>query len=261
VRGPVDVSVASPERLVYEGAVVANNLTTLPRVSAVVGGLRILRAQDLIDYADRMAPQARYLELVAAAQAEPEFRQRQAAKQAAYAKEHVDKAVARGKPRAQVEAEYTASVAAGTKKIGEWKWQALSDDHVLFKPDGDAFTIADVKRDPVKYHKLNCCDPIEGMDYQSRNCAVIYTDGAHIKIYSRAHGDENAFVATFDETPWKEVFKQLRQAAARKAADTAEREEADAVNAALNGPSAAPQALPSAAPQGGPSAAPPPSGS
>ena len=120
VRGPVDVSVASPERLVYEGAVVANNLTTLPRVSAVVGGLRILRAQDLIDYADRMAPQARYIELVAAAQAKPEFRQRQAAKQAAYAKEHVDKAVARGKPRAQVEAEYTASVAAGTK---DWRME------------------------------------------------------------------------------------------------------------------------------------------
>ena len=88
-------------------------------------------------------------------------------------------------------------------------WLPLTDEHVLYTPGGDAFTVADIKKDPSKYHDTECADPIEGLDYQSKNCAIIYTNGPQVEIYSRAHGDAFAYVAPLDETPLAALLAQV----------------------------------------------------
>ena len=127
----------------------------------------------------------------------------------AYRGEHVAKAVKRGIPREKAEKAYDESIAAGSATIGERTWLPLTDEHVLYTPGGDAFTVADIKKDPLKYHDTECADPIEGLDYQSKNCAIIYTNGPQIEIYSRAHGDAYAYVAPFDETPLAALLAQV----------------------------------------------------
>ena len=179
VRGPIDACVGSPERLSYEGQVVIDDgISRLPRVSKVVGGTGMLCARDLVAFANQHAPEDQYRALVDEANADPEFCKRRDAAKLAYRGEHVAKAVKRGIPREKAEKAYDESIAAGSATIGERTWLPLTDEHVLYTPGGDAFTVADIKKDPLKYHDTECADPIEGLDYQSKNCAIIYTDGA-----------------------------------------------------------------------------------
>jgi hypothetical protein len=209
-RGPVDACVGSPERLSYEGeAVIDDGISRLPRVSKVVGGTGMLCARDLVAFADRHAPEDQFHALVDEAKADPEFCERRDAAKVAYRGEHVAKAVKRGIPREKAEKAYDESIAAGSATTGTRTWLPLTDEHVLYTPGGDAFTIADIKKDPLKYNGTECADPIEGLDYQSKNCAIIYTNGQQIEIYSRAHGDAFAYVAPFDETPWAALLAQV----------------------------------------------------
>ena len=46
---------------------------------------------------------------------------------------------------------------------------------------------------PAAFHKRECADPVEGMDYQTRNCGFILHQGGRVEIYSRAHGDRYAY--------------------------------------------------------------------
>jgi hypothetical protein len=178
-------------------------------VSKVVGGTVMLCARDLVAFANQHAPEDQYRALVDKANADPEFCKRRDAAKLAYRGEHVAKAVKRGIPRKKAEKAYDESIAAGSATIGERTWLPLTDEHVLYTPGGDAFTVADIKKDPLKYHDTECADPIEGLDYQSKNCAIIYTNGHQIEIYSRAHGDAFAYVAPFDETPWAALLAQV----------------------------------------------------
>ena len=74
VRGPVDVTVGSPERLSYEGAAWVNKgLSTLPRLSQVIGGGGMVCAKDLLAYADQVAPKAEVDALIEAEKVKPEF--------------------------------------------------------------------------------------------------------------------------------------------------------------------------------------------
>ena len=80
VYGPVDVTVGSPERLVYEGEVsLDKGLERLPRNSTVIGGNGVLCAADLIAFADQHAPVKQFDELVATAKIDPAFLAQQAA--------------------------------------------------------------------------------------------------------------------------------------------------------------------------------------
>ena len=210
VRGPIDACVGSPERLSYEGeAVIDDGISRLPRVSKVVGGTGMLCARDLVAFANQHAPEDQYHALVDEAKADPEFCKRRDAAKVAYRGEHVAKAVKRGIPREKAEKAYDESIAAGSATTGMRTWLPLTDEHVLYTPGGDAFTVADIKKDPLKYHDTECADPIEGLDYQSKNCAIIYTNGPQIEIYSRAHGDAFAYVAPLDETPLAALLAQV----------------------------------------------------
>ena len=221
IRGAVDASVGSPERLSYEGAAVLSaGLTPLPRIAQVIGGKGMLCADDLLEYAARHAPEDRFVARVTAAKNDPDFREKSDALKAAFRKEHIRQAVARsvarGEPsdvaRKRVAADYDAAIAAGAAKTGKWTFLPLTDDFVLHWPNGESFTVADIKKDPAAFHNQECCDPVEGMQYQSRNCAIIYTDGSQIKIYSRAHGDAFAYTAPLDEVDWAELFARIEAA-------------------------------------------------
>jgi hypothetical protein len=200
IRGPVDASVGSPERLSYEGAaVLGNGLTALPRIARVTGGKALLCAADLLAYVDRVAPADQFDARVNAAKDHPDFCARRTEVQAAYRCEHITKAVARGVSRESAAELYDRTIAAGTCAIGLKTFVPLTSDHTLYWPDGKSFTVGDIQKDPTAFHGRECCDPVEGTSYQSRNCAIIYTNGPRIEIYSRAHGDAFAYVAPLED--------------------------------------------------------------
>jgi hypothetical protein len=185
VRGPVDACVGSPERLSFEGAaVIGAGLDLLPRTAQVIGGTGMLRASDLLEFAERHAPADRFVAVVTEAKNDPDFCERREKVQAKFRTEHVRQAVARGVPREKAEANYDEAFAAGTTKSGNWTFVPLTPEHVLYWPDGKRFTIADMQKDRSAFHRKECCDPTEGTSYQSRNCAIIYTNSPRIEIYS-----------------------------------------------------------------------------
>jgi hypothetical protein len=207
-RGPFDASVGSAERLSYEGeATVDPNLKQLPRICTLAGdGDGMLNAADLIAYAGRVAPEARYNELVAAAKNAPKFVADQAAKKAAHRAEHIATQVERGKSAEQAAAEYDRVYNAPGKIVGDRTLQELPPGHVIPWPDGTTFTVEDVQRDPWAFVHKECADPIEGMDYPSKSCGWIEMAGDVI-IYSQAHGNARAFVIPIDLS--KTVFGEL----------------------------------------------------
>ncbi len=198
--GPVDVCVGSPERLSYEGAaVVGKGLATLPRTASVIGGAGVLCAADLLAYAELHAPEEQFKALFDAAKLDPEFAAEHAKVKAKHRSEHIRQAVVRGVPREKAAKVYDETVAAGTCAIGERTFVPLPPEHVLYWSHGGSFTVADIQKDPLAFHRQECCDPIEGPSYKSRNCAIIYTNGPRLEIYSRAHGDAFAYVAPLDD--------------------------------------------------------------
>jgi hypothetical protein len=238
VYGPVDATVGSPERLSYEGAIsIGPGLATLPRACRVAGGNGVLCARALLDYAQIHAPVERFDELVAAAKAEPAFVAERERVQTAHRSSYVRAAAARGRPHAQAEAEYDKTIgrqgipfmvtkamkaelrARGVSdeqiaemtprqawnilnKEGEREIVPLPPDHVLYWPNGEAFTVADIIADPKAFHGKECCDPVEGADYQSKNCAKIYAEPPQIFIHSFAHGGAFAYTAPLDWPDW-----------------------------------------------------------
>ena len=149
VYGPVDVTVGSPERLVYEGAVTLDKgLERLPRLSKVIGGHAVLCAAELIAFSNQHAPVKQFNELVAAAKIDPAFLVQQAAVKEAYRANHIEKAVAQGKPRDEVVREFDRITRAAGEKIGERIWRELSPHHVLYFPDGTSFLASEMGADP-----------------------------------------------------------------------------------------------------------------
>jgi hypothetical protein len=221
IRGPIDAIVGSPERLSYEGAgKIEQGLTALPRISRVIGGTGMLNADDLIAFADRNAGEQQYRARIAAAKSDPAFIAKRDAFEADYRATHikkgaaqrVKKGVAPDEAEKQATASYDAVSAAGTCERGGRTWIPLADDHVLYWPNGEAFTIADIRANPAQFNGRECADPIEGLDYQSRNCAIIYTNfDDQIQIFSRAHGDAFAYVAPLDEVDWAELFARIEE--------------------------------------------------
>jgi hypothetical protein len=215
VRGPVDACVGSPERLSYEGAAVIDEaLARLPRTAQVIGGSRMLCANDLLEFAEHNAPAAQFVDLLTDARNDPDFRGKSDALKAEFRTTHIRQAVARGVPRERAEKEYDESIAAGTVKAGNRIFFPLTGEHVLYWPNGKSFTVGDIQKNPAAFHRQQCCDPVEGMQYQSRTCAIIYTNGPRLEIYSRAHGDAFAYVAPLDEVNWAELFAGIIQAQA-----------------------------------------------
>jgi hypothetical protein len=213
IRGVVDAAVGSPERLSYEGEVVVRGaLERLPRDSVVSGGDEVLCVNDLLAYADAHAPQAEFERRVHAAKADPETIAESDRRWAAYRGEYIETAVRHGVPRAQAEANYDRATRARTTAEGERTFIELAEDHVLYRSDGTSFMVSEVFGKLREYHDTQICDPLEGLDYHTRGCAVLYTNGGgRIEIYSRAHSDAFSYFAPFQ---WHELLAGLKDLAA-----------------------------------------------
>ena len=77
--------------------------------------------------------------------------------------------------------------------IGERIWRELSPHQVLYFPDGRPFLASEMGAEPARFHGKECADPVEGLDYQSRNPGWILHQGGRVEIYSRAHSDRYAY--------------------------------------------------------------------
>ncbi len=211
VRGPIDACVGSPERLSYEGQVVIDaGISRLPRASKVVGGTGMLLRPRSGSVRQPACAREKYHALVDEAKADPEFCKRRDAAKVAYRGEHVAKAVKRGIPREKAEKAYDESIAAGSGHDRRADLAAADGRAcACTRPTAMRSRSPTSRRIRSKYHDTECADPIEGLDYQSKNCAIIYTDGPQIEIYSRAHGDAYAYAAPFDDEPWETLFARI----------------------------------------------------
>jgi hypothetical protein len=153
--------------------------------------------------------------LVAAAKNDPAFLAEQATVKAAYRADHIEKAVAQGRVREEVEKEFdrttraaaTATAGRGVP-IGMRIWRELSPHHTLYFPDGKPFLASDMAGNPKAFHGKECADPVEGIGYQSRNPGLILHQGGRVEIYSRAHSDRYAyFLPLFDEEKLGELLE------------------------------------------------------
>ena len=195
VYGPVDVTVGSPERLIYEGEVsLGKGIERLPRISSVSGGNAVLCAAELIAFADQHAPVKRFNELVAEGEERAGVPRRAGRGQG-------------GVSRRPHREGGGAGQAAGGGREGVRPGDPRGSRR---QPTGGSgascrrimYCTAPTARHSSRprwpttrrtFHGKECCDPVEGLDYQSRNCGFILHQGGRIEIYSRAHGDRYAY--------------------------------------------------------------------
>ena len=149
-RGPIDASVGSLERLVYEGEVeIGKGIERLPRISTVAGGAGILCAKHLLDYADLIAPQEKYLALFEAEKTRDQARIEESLKRkAAYREARIVEGVAQGKTREQAEADFDRVSANNYISKDGRIYEELTPSHILYI-DGKKVSIAEIQADPV----------------------------------------------------------------------------------------------------------------
>jgi hypothetical protein len=180
-RGPIDVAVASPERLVFEGkAIIVPPLRQGPREARVVdGGLLDTRAA----LPDLNPDEARRVdELIAAAKkaAEPEAARVKAAWIEKRVKEFVDKGVNELKAREIVKRQLENRV--------------LTPGNELYFDEHGWVSVADVLQDTAKFEGCTCADPDEPYYHSGNagkpdnNCAVFHARRGGGYVYSQAHG-------------------------------------------------------------------------
>ena len=80
----------------------------------------------------------------------------------------------------------------------------LPPSHVLYI-DGKPVTVDEILKDPAVYHERTCADPMEGLAYKSKNCAIIYAQSPELRIYSFAHGSAFAYFAPLPSIDWSQT--------------------------------------------------------
>lgn len=175
VRSIVDISVGSPERLVFEGP---------PLVVAPLAQDREARRPsahdgELIDTRTACPPltaeaERQFQSLVTEAKraAEPEA---EAAVEKAAGKLAQDCAIPIETARATIRASHEGRL--------------LSWDEVHFDDDElGVVSVADILADPERYHGETLADPLEGRDYGKGKAKIYYNGGGDVRVHSFAHG-------------------------------------------------------------------------
>ena len=174
-RSIVDITVGSPERLVFEGSpeVVA------PLVQDEAKRTPIAHDGELIDTRAACPPlteaeRRRFEELVSAAKAE--------AKPAVKAsKEAASEELAE---KLSITIEKARDVIAANARGELISWDAVHfDDDALGVVD-----VADILADPERYHDETLADPIEGREYGPGKAKLYFYGGGSVVINSFAHG-------------------------------------------------------------------------
>ena len=179
IRSPVDVSVGSPERLVYEGAPeLEHPIAQHPRHCTVRPG-GMLDTQAFLAYVDREAPQEMVDKLIGEAEADDAFQARKAKVRKEWELEYVAQRVAEGAEEIQARNEIQAL-----------QHRVLLGSAIFVTRSGAKITIGEILFDPGKYEGEVSPDPIEGRSYGSTTARVMAAraGGAPV-IFSFAHGD------------------------------------------------------------------------
>jgi hypothetical protein len=174
-RSIADITVGSPERLVFEGP----PLLVPPLAQDEAERRPIAHDGELIDTRIACPPlteaQRRQFEaLVVAAKAE-------------------------AKPVAEASVEAAATELAETRSIdiekardviaASTRGELLSWDSVHFDDDAIGVAlVADILAEPERYHGETLADPLEGRDYGRGKCKLYYNGGGDVRINSFAHG-------------------------------------------------------------------------
>jgi hypothetical protein len=175
IRSIVDITVGSPERLVFEGP----PLVLPPLAQDEAERAPIAHDGELIDTSAACPPLAeaerrQFEELVAAAKAE--------AKPAAEAA--VEAAAEKLAEKRSIDMEKARHVIRASTR-GE----LLSWDEVHFDDDAlGVASVADVLADPERYHGETLADPVEGREYGRGKCKLYFNGGGDVRINSFAHG-------------------------------------------------------------------------
>ena len=178
IRGPVDVSVGSPERLIYEGAPeLEHPIAQHPRHCTVRPG-GMLDTQAFLAYADREAPQEMVDKLIGEAEAKDTFQARKAEVRHAWEQEYIAQRVSEGAEEVQARAE-----------IAALDHQVLLGSAIFVTRSGARITVGEILFDPGKYEGEIGPDPIEGRGYGTTTARVMAArPGGAPVIFSFAHG-------------------------------------------------------------------------
>jgi hypothetical protein len=175
VRSIVDVTVGSPERLVFEGP----PMVVAPLVQDREARRPVAHEGNILDIASACPPltpeeERRYDDLVAAAK-----RAKRPESEAAQEQAATTIATLRGIDLMQAR----AVVAASTR--GElWSWDVLHlDDETIGK-----VSVADVLADPSRFHGETLADPLEGRSYGRGKARLYWNANNSVVINSFAHG-------------------------------------------------------------------------
>jgi hypothetical protein len=174
-RSIVDITVGSPERLVFEGP----PLVVPPLAQDEAERAPIAHDGEMIDTSAACPPlsddeRRRFEELVAAAKTE-------------------------AKPAAEAAVEAAAEELAEKRSIPIAKAREVivvstsgdlvSWDEVHFDDDAlGVASVADILADPERYHGETLADPVEGRDYGRGKCKLYFNGGGDVRINSFAHG-------------------------------------------------------------------------
>jgi hypothetical protein len=181
VRGPIDEAVASPERLIFEGApIVVPPLAQGPRGARVVGGSLLDTRQALPELT--LEEQHKVTALIDAAKraAEPEAARVKALWMDARVAELVRKGVSESKAREVVKRQFDTHV--------------LTPENRVYFDEFGRITVAELLNNPAKYDGCTCADPDEPSYHSGEegkpenNCAVFYARRGGGYVYSQAHG-------------------------------------------------------------------------
>jgi hypothetical protein len=180
IRGPIDEAVASPERLIFEGApIVVPPLVQSGRTARAQGEGVLDTRRVVLDLTPE--EQREYEALVAEAKCGCEAEAARVAE--AYDVERVAELVGRGVSEAK------AREVVRRQREG----RVLTPDAVIYFDDAGWVSVADVLKDPSKYDGRTCADPVEpyyhsGGGKPDNNCAVFYTRRGGGYVFSQAHG-------------------------------------------------------------------------
>jgi hypothetical protein len=175
IRGPVDIAVGSPERLVFEGAplVVPPLAQDQEKRRPIAYDGKFIDTKtacpDLTEDEERL-----YQALVEAAKAalKPEI---ETAKEAAAEKLAEKRGIKVEQARKVIEASHNGEL--------------LSWDSVHFDdPELGEVEVADILADPSHYHGKTLADPLAGVEYGTGKAKLFYNAGGDLRIHSFAHG-------------------------------------------------------------------------
>ncbi|WP_262299001.1 hypothetical protein [Microvirga sesbaniae] len=214
-RSAVDVSVGSPERLIFEGRPMAEApLVVRERPISLVAGT-MLDADELAAWAEANHIERRYRDAVHALESDPELIERRRAVQAAHADELEERHRQAGMPSSEARRRARSTVQALSRTSLKTGVICLDPDDVFVTGDHSGVSYRTMLADPASWHGTIGFDPEEGEAYGHTTAIVYRGDHGGLVIHSQAHGGRTFMVDPPLSDVQLKALKDIRRAHAR----------------------------------------------